>query len=113
MGAPLGFQQVGPVPPLKQDPGLRQPPGLGGVLGMDGRHAVGLYEYAIEQDDAEGQPEAPPQPRIARDFRHERRERTVQRVHARTLNVISIRFSPRAGSARTWSNSGTASRERT
>ena len=88
MDVPLGFEQFGPVPPLQQDLGLRQPLGLGGIFAMDRRHTIGLNQYAIEQDDAENQPDAPSQPRMIGELRRERCEHMIQRAHTRTLNVI-------------------------
>ena len=113
MGPALGIEQLVPVLALEEKLGLLQARGGGGVLVMDGRQAIGLHKDAPEQHDAEDQPDPPSQPRIAGELRCGRLKGLTQHAHPCTRNVISIRLSPRAGSALTRSKSGTASRERT
>ena len=80
---------------------------------MHRRHAIGLHQDAPEEQNAGDQPDPEAQPRVAGELRRGGPKDSAQRVHTRTRNVIRSRSSPRTGSARTWSNSGSASRERT
>ena len=115
VGLALRFEQRGPVPPLEQGLRLLEVSGLRGVVAVGGVQPIELDQDAVDEEDAEDQPHARAQPGVAGELRRERPQRAAKRPHPRTLSVISSRFSlpSTAGSARTCSKSGSASRART